>query len=337
MSATRAGNSGPPRERLDLIVVAPAIADGGATPLGLPARRRLLEWAARVGAVVLEDDREREVARPSTPHARLARHGRTGHRRRRHPDRDRPRRGPRLPGRTARAPRTGRGHGPRGWAGARDASSRRPSRSCSSPATSTATSGGCATPAPGRAARSTSMAGWAGTVRAAAQPPVARSRPTGAGTAERVGSGGGHDQLRLGPLNGAGDAGRSDELRWSCAIVGGRTSDPGGHDDAGPSRSRTRDRVPTAWRRACGHGQPRTMHTSGAVDLHTRRGGSSGRDGSVAAEQLAGDAFELERASAADRCRSRCGHRSRRRRWRRSCRCPSSWPGATGCPGPRRQ
>jgi len=52
---------GPPRERLDLIVVAPAIADGGATPLGLPARRRLLEWAGRVGAVVLEDDREREV------------------------------------------------------------------------------------------------------------------------------------------------------------------------------------------------------------------------------------------------------------------------------------
>ena len=52
---------GPRRERVDLIVVAPAIADGGATPLGMPARRRLLEWAGRVGAVVLEDDREREV------------------------------------------------------------------------------------------------------------------------------------------------------------------------------------------------------------------------------------------------------------------------------------
>jgi GntR family transcriptional regulator/MocR family aminotransferase len=51
---------GPPRERVDLIVVAPAIADAG-EPLGAPARRRLLEWATRVGAVVLEDDREREL------------------------------------------------------------------------------------------------------------------------------------------------------------------------------------------------------------------------------------------------------------------------------------
>jgi GntR family transcriptional regulator/MocR family aminotransferase len=51
---------GPPRDRVDLIVVAPAIADAG-EPLGLPARRRLLDWASRVGAVVLEDDREREV------------------------------------------------------------------------------------------------------------------------------------------------------------------------------------------------------------------------------------------------------------------------------------
>ena len=51
---------GPPRERVDLIVVAPAIAAGG-DPLGVPARRRLLDWAARVGAIVLEDDRDREV------------------------------------------------------------------------------------------------------------------------------------------------------------------------------------------------------------------------------------------------------------------------------------
>jgi GntR family transcriptional regulator/MocR family aminotransferase len=51
---------GPPRDRVDLIVVAPAVASGG-EPLGLPVRRRLLEWATRVGAVVLEDDREREL------------------------------------------------------------------------------------------------------------------------------------------------------------------------------------------------------------------------------------------------------------------------------------
>ena len=51
---------GPPRERVDLIVVAPAIADGG-EPIGVPARRALLEWASRVGAIVLEDDRDREV------------------------------------------------------------------------------------------------------------------------------------------------------------------------------------------------------------------------------------------------------------------------------------
>jgi GntR family transcriptional regulator/MocR family aminotransferase len=52
---------GPPRERVDLVVVAPAIAGDGEEPLGLPARRRLLDWAARVGAIVLEDDRDREV------------------------------------------------------------------------------------------------------------------------------------------------------------------------------------------------------------------------------------------------------------------------------------
>lgn len=52
---------GAPLRRLDLIVVAPAIAGTGSTPLGIPARRRLIDWAARVGAVVLEDEREREV------------------------------------------------------------------------------------------------------------------------------------------------------------------------------------------------------------------------------------------------------------------------------------
>jgi GntR family transcriptional regulator/MocR family aminotransferase len=52
---------GPPRGPLDLVVVAPAIAGPGAQPLSVAARRRLLEWAARVGAIVLEDDRERET------------------------------------------------------------------------------------------------------------------------------------------------------------------------------------------------------------------------------------------------------------------------------------
>ena len=52
---------GPPLERLDLIVVAPAIAGPGGAPLSLAARRRLIDWAARIGAIVLEDDREREV------------------------------------------------------------------------------------------------------------------------------------------------------------------------------------------------------------------------------------------------------------------------------------
>lgn len=52
---------GAPLERLDLIVVAPAIAGPGSTPIGIPTRRRLLDWAARVGAIVLEDEREREV------------------------------------------------------------------------------------------------------------------------------------------------------------------------------------------------------------------------------------------------------------------------------------
>lgn len=52
---------GAPLERLDLIVVAPAIAAPGRTPLGIPPRRRLLDWAARIGAVVLEDEREREL------------------------------------------------------------------------------------------------------------------------------------------------------------------------------------------------------------------------------------------------------------------------------------
>ena len=52
---------GPPLERIDLVVVAPALAGPGSAPIDLLARRRLLDWAARVGAVVLEDDREREL------------------------------------------------------------------------------------------------------------------------------------------------------------------------------------------------------------------------------------------------------------------------------------
>lgn len=52
---------GAPLERMDLIVVAPAVAGPGTTPIGIPARRRLIDWAARVGAIVLEDEREREV------------------------------------------------------------------------------------------------------------------------------------------------------------------------------------------------------------------------------------------------------------------------------------
>lgn len=52
---------GPPRDRIDLVVVAPAIAGPDGTPLPAQTRRRLLEWAARVGTLVLEDGRDREI------------------------------------------------------------------------------------------------------------------------------------------------------------------------------------------------------------------------------------------------------------------------------------
>ena len=52
---------GPPRPRVDLVVVAPAIADDAETPLPTQTRRRLLEWAARSGALVLEDQREQDI------------------------------------------------------------------------------------------------------------------------------------------------------------------------------------------------------------------------------------------------------------------------------------
>jgi GntR family transcriptional regulator/MocR family aminotransferase len=52
---------GPPVADLDLIVVAPAIAGPDGTTLPVSARRRLIDWAARVGSIVLEDDREHDV------------------------------------------------------------------------------------------------------------------------------------------------------------------------------------------------------------------------------------------------------------------------------------
>ncbi len=91
-----------------------------ATPLGMPARRRLLEWAGSGRA--RSSSRTTASARSSPIDCRRSPRSTpdgTGHRRRRHPDRDRPRRGARLPRRAARAPRTGRGHGPRRRPGAR--------------------------------------------------------------------------------------------------------------------------------------------------------------------------------------------------------------------------
>ena len=58
---------GPPRSHVDLVVVAPTLAGADGTPMTAGARRRLLDWAARVGAVVLEDDRERELLGDRAP------------------------------------------------------------------------------------------------------------------------------------------------------------------------------------------------------------------------------------------------------------------------------
>jgi GntR family transcriptional regulator/MocR family aminotransferase len=52
---------GPPRDHVDVVVVAPALAGPDGEPLGAAARRRLIDWASRVGAIVVEDDRERDV------------------------------------------------------------------------------------------------------------------------------------------------------------------------------------------------------------------------------------------------------------------------------------
>jgi GntR family transcriptional regulator/MocR family aminotransferase len=58
---------GPPVERVDLVVVAPAIAGIGGAPLDLAGRRRIMEWATRVGSIVVEDDRERDLAADRLP------------------------------------------------------------------------------------------------------------------------------------------------------------------------------------------------------------------------------------------------------------------------------
>ena len=52
---------GPPPERVDLVVVAPALAGPNGVPLAAIARRLLMDWAARVGAIIVEDDRERDL------------------------------------------------------------------------------------------------------------------------------------------------------------------------------------------------------------------------------------------------------------------------------------
>jgi GntR family transcriptional regulator/MocR family aminotransferase len=55
------------RERMDLVVVAPALAGPDGGPLGAAARRRFIDWAARVGAIVVEDDRERDIRADRAP------------------------------------------------------------------------------------------------------------------------------------------------------------------------------------------------------------------------------------------------------------------------------
>ena len=58
---------GAPVSAVDLVVVAPSISGPDGGPLGLLARRRLIEWASRVAAIVVEDDREREVRADRLP------------------------------------------------------------------------------------------------------------------------------------------------------------------------------------------------------------------------------------------------------------------------------
>lgn len=58
---------GPPAAHVDLVAVAPSVCGPDGGPLAIAARRRLVEWAARSGAVVLEDDRERDVRADRAP------------------------------------------------------------------------------------------------------------------------------------------------------------------------------------------------------------------------------------------------------------------------------
>jgi GntR family transcriptional regulator/MocR family aminotransferase len=58
---------GPPVGATDLILVAPSVAGPDDGPLTPAARRRLIEWATRVGAIVVEDDRERDVRTDRSP------------------------------------------------------------------------------------------------------------------------------------------------------------------------------------------------------------------------------------------------------------------------------
>ena len=58
---------GSARERVDLVVVAPALAGPNGVPLPATGRRRLMDWAARVGAIVVEDDRERDLRADRAP------------------------------------------------------------------------------------------------------------------------------------------------------------------------------------------------------------------------------------------------------------------------------
>jgi len=52
---------GPAPDRVDLVVVAPALAGPNGLLLAAVTRRRLMDWAARLGAIVVEDDRERDL------------------------------------------------------------------------------------------------------------------------------------------------------------------------------------------------------------------------------------------------------------------------------------
>src|SRR5262245_28641427 len=56
--------------------------------------------------------------------------------------------------------------------------------------------------------------------------------------------------------------------------VGGRTADPGGHDDAGPSRSRSWDRVPTATPSVRAATDPDNAHGMGVGPAHPGSGGA---------------------------------------------------------------